>query len=110
MIQVEVKPMREKPNGVENGVRYVNLPCDLMADKRVPHSAFVVYGVMASKCVEGIEVEVSQGELADLVGVSRSCVMRGLKALEEAGHVKVTGGRGKMKRYRLVAFEEGGEE
>lgn len=96
----------KKPNGEVNGYRYVNIPGDLLSDKRVPHSAVIVYGLMADRCRDGIEVEVSHGELATAAYLSRSCVLNGISALEAAGHITAKRS-GRLKRYRLLAFEEG---
>lgn len=99
--------MIEKPVGQVDGHRYVNMPLTVASDKSIPHSAFLIYGMIANRCGDQIEVEVSHSDIAADARLSRSCVISGIAALERAGHIRVIGRRpGKIKRYRLVAFED----
>lgn len=84
--------------------RYGRIPMELLLDRAVNSGAVRVYGLLASSVFQGNVATVGMRRIGKLIGKSPATVMRRLRELEAAGHIKTSPQRsGQRGFYELTS-------
>lgn len=84
--------------------RYGRIPMEILVDLSLNSEAVRVYGMLASSVFQGNVATVGMRRIGKLIGKSPATVMRRLRELEAAGHIKVPPQRlGQRGFYELLS-------